>query len=73
MQEQYYAIGEAAGKIYKALEKEGEITGAKLQKAASVTDTALFNQAIGWLARESNISLKKSGRSVKVSLTTVNA
>lgn len=67
MQEQYYAIGETAGKIYKILETEGEQTTTKLQKSVD-GDAALFNQAIGWLARESKVNLSKSGRGFKVSL-----
>jgi len=67
MQEQYYGIGETAGKIYKALENKGEMTLAKLMGEVG-TDEALFNQAIGWLARENNINFSKIGRSTKVSL-----
>ena len=67
MQEQYYGIGETAGKIYKALENKGEMTLAKLLKDVG-SDEALFNQAIGWLARENNINFSKMGKLIKVSL-----
>ena len=67
MQEQYYGIGETAGKIYKVLEKTGEMTIAKLLKEVGA-DEALFNQAIGWLARENNINFSKIGKNAKVSL-----
>jgi predicted transcriptional regulator len=67
MQEQYYGIGETAGKIYKALEQKGEMTVAKLSKEIGVEE-GLFYQAIGWLARENNINFNKMGKSVKVSL-----
>ena len=67
MQEQYYGIGETAGKIYKALENKGEMTLARLLKDVK-TDEALFNQAIGWLARENNINFSKMGKLIKVSL-----
>ncbi|MBU9888742.1 MAG: winged helix-turn-helix domain-containing protein [Candidatus Omnitrophica bacterium] len=67
MQEQYYGIGETAGKIYKALEKGGEQTVAKVHKEVG-GDLDLFNQAIGWLARENNINFNKLGKSVKISL-----
>ena len=67
MQEQYYGIGETAGKIYKALENKGEMTLAKLLSEVGV-DEALLNQAIGWLARENNINFSKIGKNVKVSL-----
>ncbi len=67
MQEQYYGIGETAGKIYKTLEQKGEITLTKLLKEVGV-DEALLNQAIGWLARENNINFSRIGQRVKVSL-----
>lgn len=69
--DQYHEIGEAAGKIYRVLEQGGDFTLAALQKNVKITDTALFNQAIGWLAREAKVSIGKSGRSVKVSLLNV--
>jgi len=49
------------------LEKKGEMTLAKLLTEVGA-DEALFNQAIGWLARENNINFSKIGRIVKVSL-----
>lgn len=67
MQEQYYGIGETAGKIYKTLDQKGEMTLAKLLKEVG-TDEALFHQAIGWLARENNINFGKIGKIAKVSL-----
>ena len=73
MDQQYHIIGEAAGKIYKTLEQHGEKTPSQLQKAAGVSDPAVFNQALGWLAREANISMSKQGRSVKVALAQVTA
>lgn len=71
-QQQYYFIGEAAGKVYKTLEVAGEAAVFKLQKESGVTDTALFNQALGWLAREGKISFRKSGKDVTVSLAVAN-
>ena len=67
MQEQYYGIGETAGKIYKVLEQKGEMTLPRLLKEVGV-DEALFNQAVGWLARENNINFSKMAKSIKVSL-----
>ena len=67
MQEQYYGIGETAGKIYKFLEQKGEQTLAKVEKEVGASSD-LFNQAIGWLARENNINFSKLGKSVKISL-----
>ncbi len=73
MQEQYYAIGETAGKIYKALEQKGEQTVSKVQKEIGVSDESLFNQAIGWLARENNINFNKMGKTLKISLLSCKA
>jgi len=67
MQEQCQEIGEAAGKIYKALEKEGK-SFAALPKEAQVSDTVLFNQAIGWLCREGKLSFEKKGTNIQVTL-----
>ncbi|MBU3760064.1 MAG: hypothetical protein FGM27_09100 [Candidatus Omnitrophica bacterium] len=68
MQEHYYFIGEIAGKIYQTLEKQGALAPTRLQKEIGVEDSALFNQAIGWLAREDKINVTKQGKGTKVSL-----
>jgi hypothetical protein len=68
MQDQYHPIGEVAGKIYRALEGADEKTLQALQKEIKVSDSALFHQALGWLAREEKICLKNAGKSAKVSL-----
>lgn len=67
MQEQCQRIGEAAGKIYKALENGAKALEA-LPKEAQVNDVALFNQAIGWLCREDKLSFEKKGTNVQVAL-----
>ncbi|MDP3921078.1 MAG: winged helix-turn-helix domain-containing protein [Candidatus Omnitrophota bacterium] len=72
MSEQDYAIGDVAGKIYRALENQGAKPSSTVQKEVGVSDASLFNQALGWLAREEKISLARSGRSVKVSLRESN-
>ncbi|GEM_PF-317069 len=68
MQEQNHVIGETAGKIYRTLEKSGAMETASLQKETGVTDAALFNQALGWLAREDKIDFRKNDRAWAVSL-----
>lgn len=68
MQEQNHVIGETAGKIYRTLEKSGATETASLQKEAGVPDSTLFNQALGWLAREDKIDFQKKGREWTVSL-----
>ena len=72
MQEQYQVIGETAGKIYKALENNGEKLTAVVQKEIDV-ESALFNQALGWLAREDKICFNKSNKGLKISLQTAGA
>lgn len=67
MQEQYYAIGETAGKIFRCLEDKGEQTVAKVQKAIGADDEIFF-QAIGWLARENNINFNRMSKVLKISL-----
>jgi hypothetical protein len=68
MQQQYQAIGEAAGKIFRALEKGGAVTIIELQSETKIADTVLFNQALGWLAREEKLNFTKSAKTLKVSL-----
>lgn len=68
MQEQCQAIGEIAGKIYRALEKNGAMEASLLQKDINLPDSALFNQALGWLAREDKIDFRRKGKSWTVSL-----
>ena len=60
-------IGEAAGLIWSVLSSSGDATITSLRKETG-KDAFMVNAAIGWLAREGKIELKKSGRSVKISL-----
>ena len=73
MQEQNHVIGETAGKIYRILEKSSAMETASLQKEAGVTDSALFNQALGWLAREDKVDFQKRMRGWTISLAGVLA
>lgn len=73
MQEQNHVIGETAGNIYRTLEKSGAMETASLQKEAGVTDAALFNHALGWLAREDKIDFQKKGRGWTISLVGAQA
>jgi hypothetical protein len=61
-------IGEAAGKVWKALGSKGKVALTTLPKVLD-EDGALVNQAIGWLARESKIEFEKDGRAVYVKLS----
>jgi hypothetical protein len=60
-------IGEASGKLYRALER-GSKTISALQKDSGVKDEALFYQAIGWLARENKIYFDNKSKGLKISL-----
>ncbi len=73
MQKQKHTLGETAGKIYRTLEKSGAMEASLVQKEAGVPDSVLFNQALGWLAREDKIDFQKSGKGWTLSLTGVPA
>ena len=68
MREQHHEIGLTAGKIYQDLEREGPKPLIALQRDIGVSDSALFNQALGWLAREEKIDFEKKGKVWRVSL-----
>lgn len=54
-------IGDAAGKIWKNLDKKGAMSKSRIAKETKLS-TNLVNQAIGWLAREGKISQEKTKR-----------
>jgi hypothetical protein len=60
-------IGAVAGAIWRVLDANGEMTVAKLKKEVKA-DGSLFDWAIGWLAREDNITLTRGKRSIFVCL-----
>ena len=62
-----HQIGEAAGAVWKALNKSGPLSVAKLAEATNV-NRDLFMQALGWLAREDKIEIVESKRGRIVSL-----
>jgi hypothetical protein len=61
-------IGEAAGKVWNAL--EGKSAGLSPVQLKNATDLAsdLLNQALGWLAREDKIQFLGAGKSVRIAL-----
>ncbi|RME01499.1 MAG: hypothetical protein D6814_01380 [Calditrichaeota bacterium] len=62
------SIGVMAGKVWHALNENGnELTVAKL-KSRLKADAFSLNAAIGWLAREDKVNVEKAGNSYKVSL-----
>ena len=60
-------IGEAAGKVWKALKEKGSLVKSEIPKAAGLS-AELANQAIGWLAREGKLAEDTKGRPGAVKL-----
>ena len=60
-------IGVMAGKIWHTLESKGEMSVAALKKILGTREST-FDWAIGWLAREDQIVLRKERNTVKVAL-----
>jgi hypothetical protein len=68
MREEYLTIAEVAGRIYHALENGGSKTAEELQNEIGVNDLQIFNQALGWLAREDKLWFTKV-ELIKISLS----
>ena len=60
-------IGDAAGKIWKYLDKNGEASVSKIAKETGRGKTEV-QRAIGWLAKEDNLNFEISGRTETLSL-----
>ena len=61
-------IGEAAGEIWRALDKgDGEMTVTELKNQTKLS-TNLVHQGLGWLAREDKIDFSVEGKTTKVRL-----
>ena len=58
-------MGTLAGHIWHSLNKEGELSPAKLKKM-SQAQAPLFDWAVGWLLREDKILVKPWKRSWRV-------
>lgn len=56
----HHIIGDAAGKVWNLLEKNGKMNVTQLTKALN-EKPATINQAIGWLAREDKIEFEVKG------------
>ena len=61
-------IGKTAGKVWKCLGKNGNISLTELPNKVR-EDPDLVHQALGWLAREEKVNFTKQGRTDYVSLT----
>ncbi len=62
-----HEIGHTAGKVWKTLAAEGEMSVAALKKAIGAKD-AKVDWAIGWLAREGQLSFRKEKNVLKIAL-----
>ncbi len=60
-------IGSVAGEIWSVLRAKGEMSVAALKKSLGAKD-ATADWAIGWLAREDKIILRKERNTVKIAL-----
>ena len=60
-------IASTAGIIWHALNDRGELSRAKLKRAVNGR-TAVFDWAVGWLAREDKIVITSEKRSVRIQL-----
>jgi hypothetical protein len=66
------AIGETAGTVWKTLGARGRVALTTLPKLLD-RDSALVQQAVGWLARERKVEFEKEGRALYVRLTPAEA
>jgi hypothetical protein len=60
-------IGTAAGLIWEALNRKGELSLGQLKREVK-GKTPIFDWAIGWLAREEKVLIKPERRSFRLHL-----
>lgn len=60
--------GELAGKIWQALNENGELAGKDLKKAVKAKSEKELYLGIGWLLREGKISVVESEKDIVLSL-----
>ncbi len=61
------SIGDAAGKIWKYLDKNGEASVSKITKETGLSRNEV-QRAIGWLAKEDKLNFEINGRTETLSL-----
>lgn len=66
-------IGHAAGDIWRFLASEGGSASLAKIRERTKLDTETVYLGLGWLAREDKIDLERRGRSLRVTLTSVQA
>jgi Winged helix-turn-helix domain (DUF2582) len=62
------AIGATAGSVWHFLRQHGQTALPAVKAAVGVPDSML-HMAIGWLAREGKLEIRRRGRRVELSLT----
>jgi hypothetical protein len=60
--------GEIAGKIWNALNENGQLTGKDLKKAAKLKNEKDLYLGLGWLLREDKIQAESADKDILVSL-----
>ena len=60
--------GELAGKIWKALNEGGELTGKELKKAIKTRSDKDLYLGLGWLLREDKLNVNEGEKDITVSL-----
>lgn len=60
--------GELAGKIWEALNANGELSSKDLKKAVKVRADKDLYLALGWLLREGKLTVKEDAKDILISL-----
>ncbi len=60
-------IGETAGKIWKTLNVQNEVSLTRLPRMVGERETVVY-QALGWLARENKVEYAQKGNRTLVSI-----
>ena len=60
-------IGKLSGNIWLKLNDKGPMTLTQLKNSLK-TDDFILAAALGWLAREDKLTIKKTGKAIKISL-----
>jgi hypothetical protein len=69
LSEVYFSIGDAAGHVYRLLEKkESNLANVKKTLKKSGFDSETVLMAIGWLAREEKLLMQKNGNICTIKL-----
>ena len=61
-------IGHMAGKVWRTLSSEGEMSVAALKKAIGAKDV-IADWAIGWLAREGKVAFRREKNVLRIRLS----